>query len=614
VEGDSDPFLTPLRAEDDSGGRELGPGSRLGKYELIKRLSVGGMAEIFLARAVGLPGFQKLVAVKRILPQLAAKPDFLEMFLDEARIAATLQHSNIVQTYDVCVLAGNYIIAMEYLHGEDVRSILSKSVHAQRRVPLEHVLQIMIALCGGLHYAHEKEGFDGKPLNIVHRDVSPGNLIVTYDGDIKLLDFGIASAAIKARETNTGSVKGKISYMSPEQARGQDVDRRTDVFAAGVILYELSLGRKLYRGTDYEILTNIVKGKFDTPRTVDPNYDPQLEKIVLNALSRDRDQRYPTAQDLQNDLEKLARERGLFLSKSGLKKFMGELFEKEIAAWRESQKQGKSLVEHLELTASYEDDAEPLPEPAAPPATKRNLMIGGAAAGALLLVLIGVLALRPGKKAPPPPVRPVAVAPLHGSELPAPSAPTPSAPVVVKPGIGAVKIVTHPHGASLVLDGKPLAGRSPIDVDQLSAGEHTVNARVPGLGETSKKFIVLAGSHSTVMVLLEKSRGPSPAPAPVAKAPAPVAKPVVAARPVEPPPAPAPAPKLEGNGTLAIASNPWCTVAIDGVDKGQTPLSLTLPAGKHAVTLTNPDYKIKRALTVTILPNETVRKKLDFTE
>src|SRR5262249_54418787 len=147
-------------------------------------LSVGGMAEIFLAKVVGLPGFQKLVVIKRILPQLAYNPEFVTMFLDEARIAATLQHSNIVQTYDVCIVEGNYFIAMEYLHGEDVRSILRAAHKQGRRVPLEQVLQIVIALCSGLHYAHEKDGFDGKPLDIVHCDVSPGNLIVTYEGGV----------------------------------------------------------------------------------------------------------------------------------------------------------------------------------------------------------------------------------------------------------------------------------------------------------------------------------------------------------------------------------------------------------------------------------------------
>src|SRR6185503_3972324 len=180
---------------------DLVSGSRLGKYEIVKRLATGGMAEIFLARVSGLPGFQKMVVIKRILPQLATKSDFIEMFLDEARIAATLQHPNVVQMYDVGVVDGNYFIAMEYLHGEDVRSLMKALYKKEEKLPLEHALNILIGISSGLHYAHEKVGFDGKPLNIVHRDVTPQNIIVTYEGGVKLLDFGIAKASNRFGET-----------------------------------------------------------------------------------------------------------------------------------------------------------------------------------------------------------------------------------------------------------------------------------------------------------------------------------------------------------------------------------------------------------------------------
>jgi serine/threonine protein kinase len=611
VGDDSDePFLTPLTPRQDEAPEDVGPGTRLGKYELIKRLSVGGMAEIFLARAVGLPGFQKLVAVKRILPQLADKVDFIEMFVDEARIAATLQHTHIAQTYDVAVLRGNYIIAMEYLHGEDVRSILSASVRAKQRILLEHILQIMLALCSGLHYAHEKEGLDGKPLQIVHRDVSPGNVFVTYEGDVKLLDFGIASAATQAREGTTGSIKGKVSYMSPEQARGDEVDRRTDVWAAGVILYELSLGRKLYRGTDYEILNKIVKGEIVPPHDVDPGFDPKLEQIVLRALRRDREERYQTALEMQLDLEALARERGLFLSTTGLKSFMSKLFGQKLDAWREAQKQGKSLVDHLQIVASYDGEAEPLPEP--PPPKRRTRWVIGLVAAGGLAALVGGTMLRSRKGAAPS-----TGAPSHVESVPAPAAPAaptdskpsrdtapPSAPVSPTKS-GSVKVVTHPHGASLSLDGQPAAQRSPFTFDQLSPGEHTVVAQLPGHNDLVKRFNLASGDHPTLTLFLvkaDRAHAPTQAPTQAPKQPA------------EASPAAVAAPKLEGNGTLAIASNPWCTVTIDGTDRGQTPLNVTLPAGTHAVTLTNPDYKIRRQLSVKIAPNETLHKKLDFTE
>jgi serine/threonine protein kinase len=603
---DSNPSLTPLLAEGESG--DLGPGTRLGKYELIKRLSVGGMAEIFLARAVGIPGFQKLVAIKRILPQLATNTEFLEMFLDEARIAATLQHSHIVQTYDVCVLSGNYIIAMEYLHGEDLRSILSASVRAGQRIPLEHVLQIMISLTGALHYAHEKEDFEGRPLEIVHRDVSPGNVIVTFDGGIKLLDFGIAKARTQTRESNTGSVKGKVSYMSPEQARGEQVDRRTDVFAAGVILYELALGRKLYRGTDYEVLTNIVKGTFDKPSQVDAGFDAQLEQIILRALSAKREARYATAHEMQLALESLARARGLFFSSTGLKQMMEQLFARQLEAWRQAQKQGKSLIEHLELEVSYEDEKE-LPEPAPQRSRRRPLVL--AAVGGAALLLTGALALRGRHPAPPVPRTSAAPAQVAPPVVPVPP-PAESPPAAVDPSgaaAGSVKVVTHPHDARVLIDGRAVSGHSPYAVDGLAPGEHTVVAQLHGFADGSKRFAVAAGQAQTLTLSLNKAAAAPAAQAPkkVPAAPAPASAPA-------PTPAAAPSPKLEGNGTLAIASNPWVLVTVDGVARGQTPLSLTLPAGKHTILLSNPEYKVKRQLSVSIAPGETVRKKLDFTE
>ncbi|MGZ3442981.1 MAG: serine/threonine protein kinase, partial [Polyangia bacterium] len=200
------------------GGDEVVVGQTIGKYEVLQRLAAGGMAEIFLARMVGVLGFDKLVVIKRILPHLAQRNDFIQMFLDEARIATTLSHANIVQTHEVGVSGKSYFMVMEYLAGEDVRSIVRRiGRNEQGRLPLEHALNIGVAVAAGLHYAHEKKDRDGKPLDIVHRDVTPQNVIVTYDGAVKLLDFGIAKASNRINETRSGSFKGKVPYMSPEQ-------------------------------------------------------------------------------------------------------------------------------------------------------------------------------------------------------------------------------------------------------------------------------------------------------------------------------------------------------------------------------------------------------------
>src|SRR6476659_6586863 len=296
------------------------------------------MAEIFLARVSGLPGFHKMVVIKRILPQLATKTDFVEMFLDEARIAATLQHPNVVQMYDVGVVDGNYFIAMEYLHGEDVRSLSKELQKKEERLPLEHALNIIIGISSGLHYAHEKVGFDGKPLNIIHRDVTPQNIIVTYEGGVKLLDFGIAKASNRFGETRFGTLKGKVPYMSPEQCRGEALDRRSDVFSLGIMLYELTVGRQLYPGkSDFEVLKQIVEGTVVPPRDIDPEYLPALQTIVMRALEKDKDKRYQTAREMQVDLEALVWQERLHVSPIALAEFMEQQFGDKIDGGRAAQ-------------------------------------------------------------------------------------------------------------------------------------------------------------------------------------------------------------------------------------------------------------------------------------
>jgi len=285
----------------------LTPGTELGKYELIRRLAVGGMAEIYLAKARGLEGFEKLVVLKRILPQHATDPHFVNMFLDEARLAATLQHANIAQVYDVGEDQGCLYFAMEYVDGIDARTLLKHVVNERTRLPMEHALTIVAGVAAGLHAAHEKLGVNGEPLNIVHRDVSPSNVLISRDGCVKLIDFGVAKADQRTTETVNGTLKGKVSYMAPEQCRGLPVDRRADVFALGILLYELTCSRKLFRGTELAILTKISKGIFRRPSEYHPNYPPELERIVVKALARDADERYATAQTLQLDVERFAR-------------------------------------------------------------------------------------------------------------------------------------------------------------------------------------------------------------------------------------------------------------------------------------------------------------------
>lgn len=308
-------------------------GTRLGKYQLLRRIATGGMAEIFLARAQAMHGFEKQVVLKRILPQHASSEDFIRMFLAEARLAATLHHPNIVQVYDIGEEAGAYFFTMEYIQGEDLRRLVRAARRKQTPIPLAHILHIIMGMAGGLHHAHEKIGTDGLPLGIVHRDVSPSNVLVTYEGDVKVVDFGIAKAAAAQNSTMAGTLKGKIPYMSPEQCRGEPVDRRSDIFSIGTLLWELTTGKRLFAGeNEFAILNRVAKADVPPPSSVRPEYPPELEAIVMRALSVDPENRYPSAIDLQIDLEDFAREARLPVSSARMGRFMRALFDEELKA------------------------------------------------------------------------------------------------------------------------------------------------------------------------------------------------------------------------------------------------------------------------------------------
>ena len=314
------------------------------------------MAEIFLARlpGVGIEGFEKLVVLKRILPQHALDPELLRMFIDEARLSATLTHPHVTEVYDVGSDGDAPFFAMEYVHGANVREMLRaqgrRSDRASAALPLEHAIAIVAGAAAGLHYAHERTGPGGDPLGIVHRDVSPSNVLVSYDGAVKVSDFGIAKWAYQRTRTQEGTLKGKFAYMSPEQCRARPVDRRSDIFALGAILYELTTGTAPFAGaSDLDILNQIATGRAAPPVWPDGGeaYPPALSAIVMRALAPEPDDRFPTMQALQGALETFAREAGLVLSAMGLASYVQQLFADELAAWQAAQRAGKSLGEHL---------------------------------------------------------------------------------------------------------------------------------------------------------------------------------------------------------------------------------------------------------------------------
>ena len=275
----------------------------LGKYRLIAELGRGGMAEVYLAIVAGPAGFNKLLVVKCIRPNLAEDPDFLAMFLDEARLAARLNHPNIVQTIEVGHMEGRYFIAMEYLEGQPLNRIQHRV--GRQELPLGQHMRILCEVLSGLHHAHELTDYDGTPLDVVHRDTSPHNTFVTYSGQVKVVDFGIAKALNSSAETRTGVLKGKVAYMSPEQARGERVDRRADLYSVGVMLWEALARRRMWKGQGDIVILNHILSNGDTPRpsTLHADVPPRLEEICMRALSRDRDRRHGTALEMLRDLE-----------------------------------------------------------------------------------------------------------------------------------------------------------------------------------------------------------------------------------------------------------------------------------------------------------------------
>ena len=278
-------------------------GQRLGQYLLKRHLATGGMAELYIAEQVGPQGFSRELVIKRILPKFAKDPTFSSMFLDEARIASRLTHPNIGQIQELGQEDGTYYIAMEFIDGASLEQLIAEKV----KIPHDVVARIVCDVLQALEFAHESRDHEGKPLDIVHRDVTPGNVMVSIDGIVKLVDFGIAKAAERNHKTRTGVVKGKFSYMSPEQIESLNIDCRTDLFALGIVFYELLAGERPF-GTELEAVSRILKDDTPDPRDIDPSIPEQFVQVIRRALEKDVAARYPSARTMRLDIETALRQ------------------------------------------------------------------------------------------------------------------------------------------------------------------------------------------------------------------------------------------------------------------------------------------------------------------
>jgi eukaryotic-like serine/threonine-protein kinase len=316
----------------DRGGQQ-----RLDRYELVAELASGGMATVFLGRILGAGGFQRFVAIKRLHPHLASEQEFVEMFLDEARLAASIHHPNVVPILEVGTSDRGYYLVMEYIEGDTLARLLARAATSRQRIPVPIVLRIMLDTLAGLHAAHELKDDNDQHLSLVHRDVSPQNILVGINGTARITDFGVARAATRLSSTRSGQLKGKLAYMAPEQARGGQIDRRADLFALGTVLWEVLADKRLFKGEgEADTLNRVLFEPIPKVRDIDPEIPVELEAVTMKSLDRDPEKRFPTSAAFADELEKAARIAASIASVREVADYVQKVLGQDISQQREA--------------------------------------------------------------------------------------------------------------------------------------------------------------------------------------------------------------------------------------------------------------------------------------
>ncbi|MBI2895021.1 MAG: protein kinase [Deltaproteobacteria bacterium] len=600
-------------------------GPRFGRYRLQGRIAAGGMGEVFKATAQAFDGVQKRVAIKLIRTGLEGDPDLVKMFVEEAKVAFLLTHANLVQTFDVGTIDGQYFLAMEYVEGMTLAQVLRgcRDVLGQP-MPQRHAVSIAVETLKGLHYAHRFRDGSGKALGIVHRDVSPSNILISLEGEVKVSDFGIAWSTMKTHRSQLGTIKGKVPYMPPEQVRGARLDARADVYAVGAVLYECLCGRPPFLGPPGAIIPLVVEGRFPRPRELDPAIPAELEAIALHALAPAADARYESAAAMRDELEDLAMRQAWRLSSLDLASFVraldvpapspeaGGAGAFDLALGEELRKVGEgqalSVFTSVALRPSAESfgggppgthgDREPSGEEAGPPTRettpdrpmasagdrldstppsvtgtgdtagerprRRTALYALYAAALVLVALVGALAARSDGRSGdpgPPPVPPSPIGDLPGS--------SPVGDFAASSPVGDFA-ASSPVGDFAASQAAPRAPASPVVDPAVSSPV----GDFPG----------------------------SPAGLPLGAAPPGVAPAV---------------PTVVGQGggtsaTLAINTEPWTYVDVDGARIGPTPQRQRVRPGRHVLRLTNPARGISRTLVVVLREGEVRRIVLEL--
>ncbi len=535
-----------------------------GRYEILGRIAFGGMAEIFLARESAEAGASRYLVIKRILPHVADDESFVRMFLDEARLAMQLNHPNICHIYEFGQLDGSYFISMEWINGVQLGKLIRRS-RAEGGVPASIGVAIISRIAEALHYAHRAKDQMGRPMGIVHRDVSPHNIMVSYDGNVKLLDFGIAKASTHATKTQAGVIKGKFSYMSPQQCLGQPIDGRADVFALGVCLYEVLTGKPLYhRKTEYETMRAVIEEPVPSIRESKPELPEALDRIVQRALAKSEGERHRSAGALQEELEAWLADERRIVNAAKIGDFMEELYAEEISRGPlvDSTPFGKSLNQY---PGSPSGSGRGVSKPntgsrstetgQAAPASRTPLYVGGAIAAAALIV--AAVALTSGREEPPTPQ----------ATAPAPEpVPEPEPPVLEDeqpvepetPAIGALVIRSTPSGASITLGERRLTETTPTILTEVPAGTHPIVLEHAGYEPWRGEVEVVADRRANVSAQLER----------VQRVRAPAAPP----------------------GRLSINTRPWSKVYVGNRLLGTTPVGgAAVPSGNLRLRLVDRD-------------------------
>ena len=505
-------------------------GTRFGQYVLLEKIATGGMAEVWKARMRGVEGFQKIVAIKKILPHLSEDREFIDMFIDEAKLAAQLNHNNIIHIYDLGKIQSSYYIAMEYIDGHDLKTILKQAQERDVPMTLELALFITSKIASALDYAHRKRDFENKDIGLVHRDVSPQNVLISQEGDIKLCDFGIAKAASKVSNTQAGALKGKLQYMSPEQAWGRTIDRRSDIFALATVLFEMLTNRKLFTGeNEISILEQVREARVEPPSKFNEEVTPEIDRIAAKALQKDPANRYQTAGEMARDIDAILYEFKPTPTSADLAIYMHRLNTTPVPtpAIVEPEPEPSVVAGFNPPVGSLKAAATPLPHTPPPPpgvvmpsweerrAAQKKSRTGMIAAAAIVVVagaaVGGYLYMRT-------PVQKVAAA--VPAAAPAPRSVQPTATVApVPPAISeTVALATAaPSTQPPVID----PSKVNEEVQKRLAAER---ARLDDLRKQQQAFV-----------------SPVPVPAPVRQRVIPQTQPVVQPQPIVPVPAPQPA-------------------------------------------------------------------------